>query len=68
MSEIEGRQRAFAKAYASGRPLKDIAEENGWSIAYPGYCASKAGLRLRRAGGRYVETRRANGTIKWVRA
>ena len=67
LEDLDARHEAVAKAYAAGRPVKEIAEEYGCAVSYPGWCAKQAGERLRRAGGVSVAVRRPNGTIKWVR-
>ena len=54
MAEAEAqrqrRQINLAIEYASGKPVAEIANDNGCALSYPGYCARRWGVALRRAG------------------
>lgn len=49
-AQRQARQIKLALDYASGRPVAEIANDNSCALSYPGYCARRWGVTLRRAG------------------
>ena len=49
-AQRQARQIKLALDYASGKPVAEIANDNGCALSYPGYCARRWGVSLRRAG------------------